>query len=1110
MSNIVRTIFEGDLEPLFSAADQGEARLEEFQRKAQQGPPTPIAAAQAIAPVESAQRSITATTASEANKRVRIEQDAGARVVASAKQNAATLDTILSNAANKAAFSDILDSKLAKDAARLEEIANLNRPRPDQPNIVSPGDADKDYQFREGFIGPTTLLSAKQLAEQAENTRRDLEAAAKASQQIKPITPTLKDPGPPDGRPLGTNEALRNDKIVEETRNQMRSKRLENEAADEKRRTENFAKAQAERDQKQIASNIAANRARKIRLAEEAATENAITEVVEREERQRTRARARGGLFGQGSFLTGAARGAGIGGVAGLMGNPYALAGAAVVGGAALSVKRYGEVTEEAAQRTARLRTASIELGVAQSEMAASIERGARSMRLSREESEAIVAPIAQVAGAAKKPVEDLRQSVEDLASARGIDKSSLPSLLDDIAEGNANAALLGKNASAVFDIYAASIGKTASQLTQAERQQASANELLRQGALNSGTAASAADKHTVSLDQLGKSLDKLAQTAGGGLTLPVKVVVDMVTKGLGGEPEYGEFDPSKAFGTEFESRARRTIQRLFTLGLWSEAAPDLQKLYKEDQDRAFEATRKRHQAILDGYKQAEAEIDAAKADPNKNIVTRALANLDRTAYLKMPPEQREQAKRQAIEDAKKLQADYVRAFEISIKANADQGSLGGLREMQRSLDLGRNFLEPGQYDQMKDQIAKGIESVFSAAVDAADKNVPRLRSLKNQIASAFEISAPDRQKMIRGIDDTIKQVIDSAREKVKQLSDTWRRAFDSIRDLQGQRNPFTNVINETDRRMRDLRENMKGLPADVRAAFTAAAREAAIFDLENLRADTRIEANDLREQAREFRQGFRNGGFPTQVGALTAQLEKQKRAEEEFNQRFFNIRIPDWQRGPVVGGRRLQPGDPDFDAAKQAFISDRLAEDRNKEIQRQLDSAMRAIGGVRRDAQTGGQFFRLGPDGKVDNSQAFDTFAGATKPQTAQTEEERRIQNLIRDQRIAGLANQFDPATLRPDQQKEIAAALERQATERVNYEQNALKEAKRMADVAAAMNTAIQSLMAKVTKDGQLPVWLGDQAVTLVEVTTPQLAASSRSSTSGTRRTTAGAMRP
>jgi hypothetical protein len=296
------------------------------------------------------------------------------------------------------------------------------------------------------------------------------------------------------------------------------------------------------------------------------------------------------------------------------------------------------------------------------------------------------------------------------------------------------------------------------------------------------------------------------------------------------------------------------------------------------------------------------------------------------------------------------------------------------------------------------------------------------------------------------------KKLIEEGIGKVRELGNSWKAAFEMARGFMGAQNPFSAVLNEAYSRMTALRENTKGLPADLRKAFAEAGQAANSRDWFNTKFTNALSVVDLQNQAQEFRQGFRNDmSDPAQVQRL---VDQQLRA---LGGRGAGSRIG--PTGQQIVSNWFDPGDP--------MLADKFTRGF-----RDAESVYRQLNG--------------GAAADIDP-----------------------IKKAVQDQKLIELSRGIDPRNLREDQRSAFSMALESEAKRRIDYETKAQEELVKQRETLVKIEGYLKTLMEKA-KDGRLPVDLGDQAITLVEVTTPKLSAGKRSSKSSTKKSTKDAMEP
>jgi hypothetical protein len=765
--------------------------------------------------------------------------------------------------------------------------------------------------------------------------------------------------------------------------------------------------------------------------------EEATTAVVVREAEKQAVAR-RGSFFSRDSLSI-----PGPGGISSRIGiiGPAALgigAGVALVAGEIAAIKAYNAEVTDASQRTARLSAASSDLGIAQKDLSKAVDETAVSLRTTKAEAVDIVTAVADLASKTKAPLADLNNSIIDLASARGIDKSSLPSLLNDIGQGTANAALLGQNAAAIFDEYAAKLGKTAEKLSDAEKRQALVNRLLSEGALNAGASANSLDKDAVSVDALDKAWTKFLATLAGASA--AKSGLDALTKALGGEPEFGRFDPSRAFNTPGFGNVARTD----SVGLGFLIRPELrdrltpEKIFADDIAAADAETQKRHAEYRRLFEEnRQAIIDAAKA-PTANVVNAALAglNFDELSKKYNPEDLRKFLDKQVV-DFKSLQESRSRAIETGL----EQG-IGNVSELRRlSKIIPQQIIDPDEVRRLSQLASKDIADTFRDAIESAKSKIPQLRDLYKQIAIAPDIGTLEKNGLLRSINDQIDQTIKSQQERVKQIAETTRSAFEGVFTREGSRNPFLNFLDEADKRMRTLIKNTDGLSNALRNTLLEREKAQDNLDLLGLRFNSRDAAFNLNDEASTFKRFKLTGS--TDSAAVNS------------------------LKGFIAAQGPLNP-------QAQAFYDQWLKQVQNQDAQDRLN----------RQIEIARSSFLSGSNPSADARSLFD----------------KEIIKLTPLDKIDQLSSkQLDLAI----------SARQEEADHQLQAEQDAAKQRDEQLKVMNELSSQLKGLLDLANKGG-LPVNLGNQAITVVEVTSPNLSVTKRTSAPGPRKTTADAMQP
>jgi hypothetical protein len=774
-------------------------------------------------------------------------------------------------------------------------------------------------------------------------------------------------------------------------------------------------------------------------LADTTAIEEAETKVVLAESAKRAAAHSQGllgGVIGHGTVGRGVVE-------AGLEGTGFArvaagaaptLAGFAVAVGLIESIKEYGKEVTESDARSKRFAVTSRDLGISQRELSEAVEITSKTLRTSKADAEALIGPVAELAGVTKRNFEDIRTSAIDLASSRGIDRSELPSLLNDIASGSANTALLGRNAASVFDLYADSIGKTADKLTETEKRQAVVNRLISDGTLVAGAQANSIENQVVSVDALTKSLKELGVTLGGLATPGAKAVIDLLTKGLGGEPQFGRFDPSRTFGTALANNLPGQLAAaavtggssvLFGLARNESVGQKPEDLYAEDIRKTAEEVAKAHDEFKRRYFESVNRVSAALAAPDASFVNRALSRINLEEFKKLNPFKQQDLIDSVIADSKQVVSLQVKAYQDEVKrVGTDADSLRGL---QRLITANKNIIGDDAFRSLSDQIKTALENGakrgFEAQIEAAKNNVPRLRELYSQAFALPDVSADTRSDLARRISDQITQAVEAGKAKVKELGDSIRSVFDTTAGREGARNPFLQFLFDADRRMEKLIESTKGFSRELRNALVQREQAQNQTDLFGLRVESRVNAANLSDEARQFRSG------------------KLDTDDRDFKER---------QRQLELQLRNSNLSQAQQDAARQGLEKQRqleLQQITQRKLQQQLD-ALRL--------QTGFEQFAVGqasggdlPPGAIFRTRPVFNDRGLTDDEKA-----------IRDRKIISLTQGLNPADLTPDQDRIAAEARENEAKRQLAAEKDAIEERKKQLEVQNKIATELKKL--------------------------------------------------
>jgi hypothetical protein len=629
---------------------------------------------------------------------------------------------------------------------------------------------------------------------------------------------------------------------------------------------------------------------------------------------------------------------------------------------------------------------------------------------------------------ASGRSIEEIGQKATDIASKRHLSDDELVAGLKNISEGIADEKILGASATTVFLDYAQAHHQVGVELTETQKRQAVYNEFLKQGGLNAGDANQHISESVKLTTQLFNAWESVNIAVGQYISNhPAGILVGPILAPPG--PVDSQQDP--------KLQAERDAARIATI---EQNRVDLQRaLYGPG---------------------------TATNDVQQNVVDFALKKfVNQKDFLGGDVDKAAKAKTDAVKNAKEVIDAQVQALQTGFAINS-----GNVKELQRllgQLKLEKGLIDPEKFKQVAQEGQRAIDASFKSLIESAKSNVPKLRDLYKQVSNATELLPLDQNSLKRQIEDSIKTAIDAAKSKVKELGNVLRGAFDAVSGREAARNPYLQLLDDADKRTRALRQSTQGLAKDIVNAIEARNKKQDDLDRFGLRIDTRLSADNLRDQARQFR-----------AGRLDTDDTEFKQRQKDLEPQIANL-TPELQ-----------------DAARRELDQQRV--DELKQItQRRVQSQLDAISPV-----TGFETFLRGTvsGGSRPDEQIF-----GVRPKFAdQTPEQRAITN----QRIIAATQGINPADLTPEQDATAAKAREEEATRQLDAEAAAQKERIEQTKLQTSMDKALTKLMELVEKTGRVPVDLGDQAVTVVEVTTPNLQVAKRSSKSAPVKKTADTM--
>lgn len=221
------------------------------------------------------------------------------------------------------------------------------------------------------------------------------------------------------------------------------------------------------------------------------------------------------------------------------------------------------------------------------------------------------------------------------------------------------------------------------------------------------------------------------------------------------------------------------------------------------------------------------------------------------------------------IEEINRLQAELAqneRSLEFAKNRNVNQGLLTELG-IGKEFDALQKRQDIGQAERAAEKTRKSLAESEAALekgksafqqTDAALKNITaKQNELFNQRNEIFKKSYEDFEKTeIRRAEIEKKRLedLEKAKEKIKDLSKTYNSVFSDLSQKQFSDNPFVQLFSKAGDELKKLRENLRGLPADLQNAAISSQQAINKNKLFETRLENNLSTFDLRETANNFR----------------------------------------------------------------------------------------------------------------------------------------------------------------------------------------------------------------------------------------------------------------
>lgn len=345
----------------------------------------------------------------------------------------------------------------------------------------------------------------------------------------------------------------------------------------------------------------------------------------------------------------------------------------------------------------------------------------------------------------------------------------------------------------------------------------------------------------------------------------------------------------------------------------------------------------------------------------------------------------------------------------------------------------GENFRQAVGIDAITERNTKILEDEIANKQRLNEKQELAAKQAQNSLKARIQAEEKvtkelERQNVLKKVDD---------------FNKTQTDLFATLTQKSNSTNPFVALYLEADKALEQLRINTKGLSDDLRSTFAEMQVQQNQLQRFTLRLDTALDASDLRDQAKRFR---------NQAAAALTPEQQKARIDRQFSSAV--------QPGGFFG----------FNAVDTSQFSDR---DRADIAGRSAASdALQSLGnnsfnlanqGVALAAFRSFQTNANDPNANLSTQERLDRQFGVIDKAGGTSAAEKAIV----DRKIIALAGN-DPTALRSDQRERVAASLEREADRKIRAEQEALDVFKQVLETNKVIAENGKRLVALAEKGG------------------------------------------
>lgn len=486
------------------------------------------------------------------------------------------------------------------------------------------------------------------------------------------------------------------------------------------------------------------------------------------------------------------------------------------------------------------LRASAIEAGVAYDQLAGKAKAFGDRTALSNGEAERTFAQLVTFANAAGRTdkLDEFTKKFSDLAAAKGINASQLGDISRQLnaLTDEATDKLLNANPSAFYDKFAASLHKTAEQLTDAEKRAAVFDEVLKKGAIFDGQAEKRAASFAGEVDTLKKEIDDLTASVG-------KAIVPIAQFLFAG----GQIN-RKLFRSDAE-------------------IAEIQRNQKVLEDA-------RVKAAVDSLNATDARIAAARKNSRGSLNNFALSQITDSDLARTfnDPAARDKAVAAAIQQATTFRDDLQKRLTAALSRGGDQQFARA--EFFKNI----NLFDQADRDKFVNDFSANYADGLRKILTRVRVTIPELKSGLSDALKTANLTSKDREALAKDFTDAILAQINAGRAKVAELGKQTDNLFADLLAKKGASNPFVAVFTDAEKAIESTRLATAALSADLQkvAADLVAANNANV--LFSARLDNRLSADTLRADAA----GFRGGGPETDQDFAT-------RIDRQLKQLGFN-----------------------------------------------------------------------------------------------------------------------------------------------------------------------------------------------------------------------------